>query len=141
MRSLPSLVNVLCGFSSIMNTRSAGMTFGSSFPFSGNRSSRLQGNFLSIGGAFRGPELIGLLSPNELKISSPNNELENLELPLMRLPPPIPPPNGLEPPKISAKISLGFLVLNLNGVSPGWKYVVPPASGGGACPLSPSSPY
>jgi len=91
-----------------------------------------------MGEAFLGPELIGLPSPKELNMSSPNMPPK----PEPRLLPPIP-PNGLEKPKNSAKMSLAFLGLNLNctfGPSPVWKNVDPPASGG-TCPLSPSSPY
>ncbi|KAF2305159.1 hypothetical protein GH714_002671 [Hevea brasiliensis] len=137
-RSLPSLVNVLCGFSSTVKMRSAGMTFGCSLPLSGKV---IFVPFFQPG-ALRGAKFIGRPPlPKELKISSPNIPPKALEPPLMPLP-----PNGLEKPKNSAKMSSAFLGLNLKfvGPSPVEKKVAPPgppAFGGGTWPLSPSSPY
>lgn len=100
-------------------------------------SSRLHGNCLSIGGALREacrymepPTLSPSPPPKDANISSPKILDENL-CPL----PPMP-PNGLENPKNSEKISFAFRGLNRNvvGPSPVEKKVAPPgppASGGG----------
>lgn len=110
------------------------------------KSSRVQGNVLSIGGAFLGTFAEGSPAPlNCANMSSPNMLLWNADPPA--LDPPARAMSGMpcpkpENPKNSEKISSGFLVLNRNMVGPpscppGWK----PVSGGGTPPFKPSSPY
>nr|pir hypothetical protein F20O9.170 - Arabidopsis thaliana [Arabidopsis thaliana] len=105
IRSLPSRVNTGWGFSSMMKTRSAGITPGCSLPFSGN---------VIFVPFFHPAPPPPAPSPNEAYISSPNMRLANLCPPV----PPPPPPNGVENPKNSANISSALLGLNLKDEDP-----------------------
>lgn len=113
-------------------------------------SSRLHGSLFSMGAAFRGCDAPSPAPPKEdPKKSSLNIPIRpgNLD-PALALPAPPPiPPNGVENPKNSAKISSALRGLNLNEVGPSPPLEKkaappgPPAPGGGTWPLSPASPY